>query len=211
MCKGNGANGKKEKKLWEFVNSNIGILLIGATLTFFGTTEITNLYQQRAWKNDKACEIWKNELSQTQEIINLVTNLIKKRFYYSYLVLTTETNNAQYSEYFTAYKLTLLEWNTQLTTYRDNIANLLGTEVAYKILDKSNGRDNDNCLHCWFSRYNDVINLKNRDDVKFHDYMSKNEVSKTTGDMCDSVINNLNYEFRIKYEKYYKMIGFDAK
>jgi hypothetical protein len=185
--------------------------MLGAVLTFFGTTWIANKYQEKSWRNDKACEIWKNELGQTQEVINSTTNLLKKRYYYSYLLISTNTDDPHFAEYFNLYRLVVAEWNTQLTTYRDNIKNLLGEEIAYKILDKTNGRESDNCLHCWYSKINDVINLKINNPIKFTDFMNKHEISKDNGDLCDDIIIEMNSAFKNKYDQYYKMIGIEQK
>jgi len=119
--------------MWYFLNSSLGLLLMGFTLTGIVGALLNWLIQSKLWERQKSHEILVKTLDEGQHLFELLTTLMSQRLYGLQKVVwaieqgaSIEVIDKLWSEYYE----TVQVWNEKLRYLRFKIEAIAGVPLA---------------------------------------------------------------------------------
>ena len=128
------------EKLWKFLNSQFGLIILGFICTGFVGHLLTVSFQNSAWERDRRYEVFKQEIEEAKKVLEDVNLHISSRTYQLQKVhWKLESGditgaNVEYEEY-TKIKDS---WNKKIRIYRNKLKRLVSNDLAFKLLDSDN-------------------------------------------------------------------------
>lgn len=124
--------------MWEFLNSNFGLLTSGFVFTGIVGAILNSVIQTRVWERQKKHELLLSSLNEGKDLFDEISELLSKR---SFGLLTVywalqekrpdEETQAIWDEYYQSVKL----WNQKLRSFRFKTEAIAGSISANRLLD----------------------------------------------------------------------------
>jgi hypothetical protein len=144
-------------RLWSFLNSGLGLLLLGFCITTIVGGLFADWMQRRTWERQIAIEqarqdyewersmkfeLLRAKLKEGQESLEDISDLINLRFYRLQRVLNALLggNLAASEKEWAEYMPTVEKWNTKLIIYQNKLERLVSRDIA----DQFNNYETDN-------------------------------------------------------------------
>jgi hypothetical protein len=123
--------------VWDVLNSNLSLLLVGFILTTIAGTYLTHLTQRNAWRRDTRVQLLRQRYDEGCKFLDELSELIGRRFFAAQRFLWAIENPTDYDLPKTAaeYFAIVAEWNTRIWENRNKIRLLVSEEQANAFLD----------------------------------------------------------------------------
>jgi hypothetical protein len=145
----------------EFVNSELGLLLIGFLLTTVAGGLITVIFQREAWKRQTRVNLHQKLYDDGVVFLDELSELIGERYFaiQRWLWALGEPESYDLGDVETAYFAIVAIWNKRLRLNRNKLRLLIDEEHASLFLDYSDdGRgDNPRSLHYQFVQAHNAV------------------------------------------------------
>jgi hypothetical protein len=141
---------------WKFVNTPLGLLLLGFTFTTVMGGILTAYLQQMSWERQAKLALFEKRYDEGVKFLDELSDLIGRRYFllqrYLWAIRDRESYNLDKAseDYFAS----VVEWNTRLRTMRNKTRLLIGEGPALRLLDYADdGRsENPASLHYIFGK-----------------------------------------------------------
>lgn len=127
-------------KIWNFLNSQLVLLLVGFVLTGVVGHYLTTTYQDASWERDKKYEVFKQEIEEAKKSLEEVNLHISSRTYSLQKVhweLESHDLNGAEKQYENYIKVKD-SWNKKIRIYRNKLKRLVDEDLAFQLLDSEN-------------------------------------------------------------------------
>jgi len=139
----------RASKMWSFLNSGLGLLLIGFCITTLVGGLFTDWIQRRTWERQIALEqarqdhewqrsmkfeLLRARLKDGQDSLEEISDLINLRFFRLQKVFDAlvSGNLTSSEKAWTEYKPTVETWNTKLIIYQNKLERLVSRDIAHQ-------------------------------------------------------------------------------
>jgi len=132
-------------KFWTFLNSQVGILVLGFVLTSLLGTFIAERIQKNnkekdlliererqaaSWERDKKYEVFRRKLDDGEKLIDELSNLMNNRFFKTQNVYTNISSGSITEAKWNDYYKSVEEWNIKMPVIRNKIKRLLSDSLS---------------------------------------------------------------------------------
>ena len=182
--------------LWEILNSNFGILVLGFALTTVAGAIVSFWLQRASWKRQTRIDLHKKRYEEGTQFLNELSKLIGIRFFllqrYLWAIENAEAQKLQQVE--KEYYKTVLEWNSTYWMNRNKIRLLAGEEQAIKFLKFGEDKDigNAESLHYQFVKAHGAVAGAKKKQNRFE--VAQAEVDELTFS-CSVFLEQLTTQF----------------
>ena len=170
------------KAIWKFINSQLGLLLLGFVLTTILGAYFTERIQRKArerqvefeirrqnfeWERNRKFEILKRKIDDGEKSLEEISDLINLRYFRLHNVfsniLTNDVSSARQN--WKEYMETVEIWNVKLIINQNKLARLVSREVSLEFnnyeTDIKNLHDPNSIHGEFFIAHNNVLSLLN--------------------------------------------------
>jgi hypothetical protein len=123
--------------IWEFLNSKLGLLVVGFILTSIVGVLLTAIIQNSTWKRQIRLELHRKRYEEGSTFLDSLSRSIGERYFmlqrWFWLLEQGHKNAAETAE--AKYFETVSEWNCSYWTKRNKIRLLVGEGYADRFLD----------------------------------------------------------------------------
>jgi len=132
-------------KFWTFLNSQVGVLILGFLLTSLLGTFIAERIQKNnkekdlliererqaaSWERDKKYEVFRRKLDDGEKLIDELSNLMNSRFFKTQNVYTNISSGSITEAKWNDYYKSVEEWNIKMPVIRNKIKRLLSDSLS---------------------------------------------------------------------------------
>src|ERR1044072_5574104 len=123
--------------IWDFLNSNFFLLLLGFLFTTIAGAALSNKLQKASWERQTRLDLFKKRYEEGIQFLDSLSTLIGKRFFELQRLLWAMKHPDRYdlAEAGKSYFATVCEWNTHLRANRNKVRLLIGRDEANHFLD----------------------------------------------------------------------------
>jgi hypothetical protein len=142
--------------VWKFVNTPLGLLLLGFAFTTVLGGVLTARLQQMSWERQAQLALFEKRYDEGVKFFDELSNLVGRRYFllqrYLWAIRDRESYDLQRAseEYFAS----VTEWNTKVRTMRNKTRLLIGEAPALRLLDYDDDSrpENPGSLHYIFAK-----------------------------------------------------------
>jgi hypothetical protein len=150
--------------IWEFINSNFFLLLLGFLFTTFAGAFLSNKLQKASWERQMRLDLFKKRYEEGTQFLDSLSSLIGRRFFALQRLLWAVKHPDKYdlAEIGRSYFEIVSEWNTHLRANRNKVRLLIGRDEANHFLDFGDEErlDNPQSIHYIIKKaHNTVIDV----------------------------------------------------
>jgi hypothetical protein len=199
--------GFMKKKISIFLNSPLGLLIIGFILTTLIGTFINSIYQKSSWNRTKNYEVLTRLLDKQEVLINDLSKDMNYRSYWLWKVFFilddnwSSKNRKNLIDTWTKYNETVIKWNENLRFNKSRIRRLASEKLSDKFYQYNNNLSYDSTIYYNFTVSHNLIkklvnfslsNSKRNSDIDLENTQNMiHELDKS----IDDFLNDLDIEF----------------
>lgn len=199
-------------KLWNFLNSQVGLLILGFLLTSILGTIITDRIQENnkekdlliererqaaSWERDKKYELFRRKLDDGEKLIDELSNLMNTRFFkmQNTFVSISQGNmtNIKWDEYYKSVE----EWNIKVPVIQNKIRRLISDSLSMAL----NNYETDDPNLTKPSSIHGMFFMAHKELLKYYSNRSTNRRE------LSDVVNNRLRELDIQTDAYIDLIS----
>ncbi len=125
-------------RLWQFLNSNLGLLIVGFVFTSILGGSLSWWFQHLSWERETRFELYSKRYDEGIIFLEDLSNLTDRRLYWLQQWLWAIEGKGKLEEIESEYFKVGDEWNTRLRTNRNKIRLLIGERYANDFLHLAN-------------------------------------------------------------------------
>ena len=189
--------------VWKFVNTPLGLLLLGFTFTTVMGGILTAHLQQMSWERQAKLALFEKRYDEGVKFLDELSDLIGRRYFllqrYLWAIRDHESYNLNKAseDYFAG----VVEWNTRLRTMRNKTRLLIGEGPALRLLDYADdGRpENPASLHYIFAKAHASVSRAKNDlneiNAALHEVEQLNSI-------CSELLEDFTTEFLTRAQRF---------
>jgi hypothetical protein len=142
--------------VWKFVNTPLGLLLLGFSFTTVLGGILTARLQQMSWERQTQLALFEKRYDEGAKLLDELSNLVGRRYFLlqRYLWAIQDRESYDLQKVSEDYFASVIEWNTKIRTMRNKTRLLIGEAPARRLLDyDDDGRpESPSSLHYIFAK-----------------------------------------------------------
>lgn len=182
--------------LWDFLNSQFGLLVTGFIFTTIIGSLLSVLFQRASWTRQTRVDLYRKRYEEGTLFLDELSELIGRRFFalQRYFWAIRDRDGHDFEEVKKAYYENVADWNAKLKMNRNKIRLLIGEHQATAFLDY--GDDNrprdPQSLHYIFVKAHNAVVAADKGDIGIGE--AEREVDKIDW-ACSGFLENITTEF----------------
>lgn len=180
--------------IWEFLNSNLGLLILGFVFTTIIGALISWWLQRLSWQRQTRIKLYTRRYDEGIKFLNDLADLIGKRYYGLQQWLWAIGGHGSHEKLEREYFVAADEWNIRLRMNRSSIRLLIGEKQANRFLNLRVGRSADYPLsiHDAFVKAHRFVLAVHQNEMPAEE--AQRELD-TLNSMCTSFLEGLTDDF----------------
>ncbi len=203
---------EKLRPIWEFINSNFGMLVLGTIITTILGSWLNHKFQKDSWEREANFQILQQELNDGNNFIENLSDQINRRFFNLQRVLwvlESSSNKERILEIWDEYYQSVIEWNQKLDANRHHLEIFGGKQLANQFMSPgdSEAQANPKSIHGYFRlahiRILEARSLKFKNSSK---YQNKIREVRNYLEMVNKKIDRFIYDLTKMHQAKVKQI-----